>query len=229
MKTWTHGAAALGLLVFAGAAQAALVDRGGGMIYDTTRNITWLADMNQAKSSGHDSDGRMDWATAKAWAESLVHGGYSDWRLPTLDPWDTSCSNSFDPGAGLPRQYYGYRCTGSELAGLFVTDLGNRPDESVLVQVADSDVQKANFALFSNVQSSGYWSGISQTPHEHRKWYFDAHDGTQFLTGAQTDIEMFAVAVRNGDVAGSVPEPQTLALVLMALVAAAAARERRVA
>ena len=41
LKTW---AAASAMVALSGAAQAALVDRGGGMIYDTTRNITWLAD-----------------------------------------------------------------------------------------------------------------------------------------------------------------------------------------
>ena len=43
LKTW---AAAAALVALSGTAQAALVNRGGGMIYDTTRNITWLADMN---------------------------------------------------------------------------------------------------------------------------------------------------------------------------------------
>ena len=42
-KSWMAAAA---MVVVTGAAQAALVNRGGGMIYDTTRNITWLADMN---------------------------------------------------------------------------------------------------------------------------------------------------------------------------------------
>lgn len=32
-----------------GSVGAALVDSGGGMIYDTDRDITWLQDMNYAK------------------------------------------------------------------------------------------------------------------------------------------------------------------------------------
>ena len=48
-KSW---AAAAAVLALSGAAQAALVACGGGMIYDTTRNITWLVDMNYARTSG---------------------------------------------------------------------------------------------------------------------------------------------------------------------------------
>jgi hypothetical protein len=78
-----------------------LINRGGGMIYDTTANITWLADMNYAYTSGYVAsgvapgsagentiwtDGRMSWAAAKNWADNLVYGGFSDWRLPTVNP-----------------------------------------------------------------------------------------------------------------------------------------------
>ena len=49
-------------------------------------NITWLQDANYAKTSGYDSDGQMEWNVAVAWADGLVYGGYSDWRLPTVNP-----------------------------------------------------------------------------------------------------------------------------------------------
>jgi hypothetical protein len=38
---------------------AALIDRGGGLIYDTDLSITWLQDANFAKTSGYDPVGRM--------------------------------------------------------------------------------------------------------------------------------------------------------------------------
>ena len=66
----------------AGTAQAALIDRGGGLIYDTTLNITWLRDANYAKTSGYDTDGKMSWYEATAWAEQLIYGKIEDWRLP---------------------------------------------------------------------------------------------------------------------------------------------------
>ena len=58
--------------------QAALVDRGGGLIYDQDLNITWLADANYAKTSGYDPYGFMNWSRAMTWAENLSYGGYTD-------------------------------------------------------------------------------------------------------------------------------------------------------
>ena len=220
LKTWAVAAA---MVALTGAAQASLVIRGGGMIYDTTRNITWLADMNYAGTSGHtgtgvNADGRMTWAAATDWANNLVYGGYSDWRLPTLNPTDTTCTGGF--GVGI-----GYNCTGGELSGLFVTDLGNKAGESVLNQVGDTADQIANLALFSNVQSNVYWSGTEYAPNPLSAWNFQTMDGFQLIDGKFTAL--YAVAVRPGDVAASVPEPQTLALALLALDATVVARRRR--
>ena len=67
---------------------------------------------------------------------------------------------------------------------------------------------------FSNVQAVGYWSrsGVGSCC---AKWAFNPASGIQFPNdpiGAA-----FAVAVRPGDVTTRVPEPQTLALALLAL------------
>jgi hypothetical protein len=227
LKTWVAAAAVVAL---SGAAQAALIDRGGGMIYDTTRNITWLSDMNYAQTSGHtgagvNANGSMNWTAAAAWADNLVYGGYSDWRLPTLNAADTSCSANFNPGGGFPTQYFGTGCTGGELSGLFVTDLGNKANESVLDQLGDTAEQIANLALFSNVQSYVYWSGTEYAPEPSIAWNFGTGGGTQ--SSINKSLAMYAVAVRRGDVTASVPEPQTLALVLLALGATVVGRRRR--
>lgn len=220
MKTLRTWAAAAAIAALTGAAQAALIDRGGGMIYDTTRNLTWLADMNYARTSGHtgtgvNADGRMTWDAANAWASNLVYGGFNDWRLPTLDPADPSCAGRSGVG----------NCTGGELSGLFVTDLGNKDGESVLHQVGDTAEQIANLALFSNVQSDFYWSGTEYAPHPIFALTFVASVGVQLLDGKPRGL--YAVAVRPGDVAASVPAPQTLALALLALGATVVARRRR--
>ena len=207
LKTWVAAAA---VVTLSGAAQAALVDRGGGMIYDTVRNITWLANMNVT--------GLMNWGTASTWANNLVYGGFSDWRLPTLNPADTSCTGGFGVGVG-------YNCTGGELSGLFVTDLGNKADESVLNQVGDTPEQIANLALFSNVQSDYYWSGTEYAPDPDGAWNFRTTVGFQLNFDKLNAL--YAVAVRPGDVAARVPEPQTLALALLALGATVVARRRR--
>jgi hypothetical protein len=206
------------VLVFTGTAEASLVDRGGGMIYDTTLNITWLADMNYAKTSGYDSYGFLGWAEANDWANNLVYGGFSGWRLPTINPSDTSCSGTAVGAPGI-----GYNCIGGELSHLFVADLGNKAGESVLYQTGDTAEQIANLALFSNVQSNFYWSGTGFAPNARSAWLFAAHYGLQSLSNV---VEAFnAVAVRDGDVAASIPEPATLALVGLAFVGVVASRK----
>lgn len=216
---------------------AGLVDRGNGLIYDTTLNITWLADLNYAATSGYmgtgvNANGTMTWAAAGFWADALVYGGYSDWRLPTLNPSDTTCSDSIDRGGSIGLEYVGTGCTGGELSHLFVADLGNEGSTSVLNQDNDKAEQIANLALFSNVQSVGYWSGTEYALDPVAgAWRFRTSVGNQ--NTALKFIALSAVAVRAGDVAAAVPEPQTvpepqsLALVLLALGAAVVARRRR--
>jgi hypothetical protein len=217
-KSW---AAAVAMVALTGAAQAALIDRGGGMIYDTTRNITWLADMNYARTSGHtgtgvNPNGTMTWAAATAWADQLVYGGHDDWRLPTMKVGDTTCTGASTVG-------FGYNCTGGELSGLFVTDLGSKASESVLDQAGDTAEQIANLALFSNVMPFVYWSGTEGPSPGFTLVFTTVGQFGGFLSGRNNSASLFAVAVRSGDV----PEPQTLALVLLALGATVVARRRR--
>jgi hypothetical protein len=68
---------------FAISSHAILIDRGGGMIYSTDMNVTWLQDAKYARTSGYDADGEMNWDNATKWAQDLSYGGYDDWRLPT--------------------------------------------------------------------------------------------------------------------------------------------------
>lgn len=79
---------------------------------------------------------------------------------------------------------------------------------------------------FTNVQQPDllYWSGTEVTPGVFASSFLPG-PGSQFR-----DVETnrrFAVAVRPADVAAAVPEPQSLALVLLALGAGAVAWRRR--
>jgi len=43
---------------------AELIDRGGGLIYDTVLDITWMQDASYAQTSGYDADGKVTWYLA---------------------------------------------------------------------------------------------------------------------------------------------------------------------
>jgi hypothetical protein len=80
----------IGMVGLSGIASATLLDRGNRMIYDDVQQITWLQDANYGAGSSYDngwlnSDGRMIWSDANAWADTLVYGDFIDWRLPTTD------------------------------------------------------------------------------------------------------------------------------------------------
>ena len=162
-------------------AQASLVARDGGMVYDDVNNITWAADANLAKTSGYDADGQMTWAGAVAWADQLTLGGYTDWSLPTTVP-----------------AVYGYNQKGSQLGDLFYNQLGGVAGNSIATTHND------NYNLFTNVQSYVYWSGSEYAPNPGGAWRFGTSYGYQ-----NTDYkpnQLYAWAVRPGDVA-AVPVP----------------------
>ena len=71
---------------FCGAANATLIDRGSGFIYDDVLNITWLQDADLCSSFGNcindDGSGRMAWDDAIAWVTALIYEGFDDFRRP---------------------------------------------------------------------------------------------------------------------------------------------------
>ena len=174
-------------------AQAALVNRGGGMIYDTELNITWLQDWNYAKTSGYtgqgvDADGRMTWNAGKQWAENLVYGNFSDWRLPTMvDIGAPGCDHSFVGGTdcGYNVQTKVGNMVYSELAHLYYETLGNKaictPGDAVC-NSAQPGWGLKNTGPFTNMQSDYYWSGLEYAPDVVAAWYFDTALGFQVAT-----------------------------------------------
>lgn len=81
----------------------------------------------------------------------------------------------------------------------------------------------SNLLPFVNVYAR-YWSGTESVPGIDA-WAFSP--GFGFQSSGSMDVPLYAVAVRPGDVTASVPEPQTLVLVLLALGATVVARRRR--
>ncbi len=194
------------LMVAAEPAQAASVSRLGGLVvYDTDRDISWVAN--------GDLNGLMAWDDAVAWADNLVYAGFDDWRLPvTLHP-DASCDD--------PMGTHGFHCTGSEMGHLFYEELGVVANQPVWTSPSPS------FGLFTNLEAARYWSGTRAD------FFAPTHSWTFWFESGREDptdrsLARRALAVRDGDVlAGPVPEPGSAALFAIGLVAAALRRRRR--
>ena len=207
------------MLVFGviGNADAALIDRGGGLIYDSDQNITWLQDANYGAGSVYDdgdstTDGRMTWANAVAWAENLIFYDsvrsiyLENWRLPDIAPanglsWDMTFSydGSTDFGFNITRD-------STEMAHLFHVTLGNSSQFNIQGEsLLEYGLQ--NTSYFSNLQNYTYWSYIWAAVENGGP---GAPLGFHFDTGLQDDgyrmNQCYAWAVMDGDVA-PVPIP----------------------
>jgi len=205
-------------------ANATLINRGGGLIYDDDLKITWLQDANYAQTSGYDSDGRMTWDDAVAWADQLVYGGYDDWRLPQILPingssydyipaYDGSTDRGWNisaPGSSYPGS------TSSEMAYMFYVNLSNLAYYDTSGNYPQSGWGLQNTGPFENLQSHAYWSGLEYAPDPvHQAWYFYPHFGDQ--TNAGKLSLMYSWAVRDGDVT-PIPEPSTYLLLGSGLI-----------
>lgn len=237
--------------IFSQSANAGLIDRGNGMIYDDVLDITWLKNANlfasqysagtvndiiahynancdtttgtgcydnYGASTDYDivasdflASGKMEWQAAMAWADWLSFGGYSDWRLASIDPTDTSCSN------GSGSNNYGFDCIGinNELNHLFNVSLGLEGINNSGWHYTAEDTPISN-GVFENLMSYRYWSAEESAPNS-----TDAARTSNIFYGTQgatrKDVPLYGWAVRDGDVADQqggvpVPEPSTVAL-----------------
>jgi hypothetical protein len=93
---------------------------------------------------------------------------------------------------------------------------------------ADPDIGSSIAGLqgkFSIVFFNSYWSGTEYAPNHDRAWAFFTDVG--FPLHHDKGDALHTVAVRQADVAAPVPEPQTLALALLAMGATVVARRSR--
>lgn len=195
-------------------AHAQLLDRGSGLIYDSTLNVTWLADANYAQTSGYDSDGRMNWSEANAWAASLRYhdavrnATYSDWRLPTLTDLGTPGCNYAYSGTDCG---YNVDTASSELASLFYGALGNKAlvnnsgQQQLDHGLIDDPNNPDDESLFSNLEADYYWFGTPYDQSANYAWSFRLLTGEQKYHLAAGSL-MRAWVMRDGDVA-PVPLP----------------------
>ena len=200
MNAWLTVALVLvgfGAPVIAG---ADLIPRAGGaMVYDTERDMTWLADASYTKTVFERTcgevgspDGRMFWHAAKIFADEMEFAGYDDWRLPVLEETDPSCDTQGVAGS------FGYNCSNSELGHMFYTLLGGQARTSIV------EVHNENFDLFQNIIDDIYWHDLEFSALPFIAWNFQTRDGYQ--NGNSKSIRLGVWPVRDGDVA-DVPVP----------------------
>lgn len=202
------------LLACAGASSAPLhaelIDRGGGLIYDTEQDLTWAQDAGLS--------GSLTWTQAQAWVASLTLGGVSGWRLPTTTQFDDPTCSADVRAAGTYVLFYEHRvdCLGGEMERL----------------TAAHDPWRNS--LFINVNRTRYWTatpyrdGIDPCIHYpdydvpctlqgdtgdrtgfYWQWgfaHFSTFNGPAFKTTLEQGNPRYAWAVHDGDVgAGLLP------------------------
>ena len=215
-------------------AQAALINRGGGLIYDDKLDITWLQDANYAFSSGYTTanavyngssakdnifaNGRMGWDAAVTWADNLSYGGYDNWRLPTVSPVNDIAFNYSLAYDGSRDIGFNISSTHSEMSYMFYVNLANTgyyDTSGVTTGCIGSDLCLSNKGEFTNLKSSVYWSGVPLEPNTTLAWTFLTDHGLQDYGDKRSAY--YAWAVRSGDVAASVSAPMPLCLIASGL------------
>jgi hypothetical protein len=193
-------------------AQAALVDHGGGLVYDTEHDITWLVDPALLP-------GLTDWTSIVLFASALNYAGGSNWAAPGADFVDAGC-----PGAE------GFGCIESQMGRLFYQQLGGQPGTSVFDSSGDSAQEIAAVALMPALTDGWFWSRQVADDGSNTAFAFNFGTGEQGIY--ETHLWGRALLVHAGQL-GTPPidEPSTLSMLLAgtALVEVLRRRRRRAA
>lgn len=153
---------------------AALVDLGGGMIYDSDQDITWLQDSNYTLHHGLGGhNGQMTWAVANAFAKTFTFNGSSGWRLP-----HGPTSNTSGPTVSA---------TGGELYNLYY-QLGNTQTSGW-----------KNKGPFNMIWTGSFWTDLNSGWTTSHHWIFDGSLGSNYFIGPDSNAELVWL-VRDGKV-----------------------------
>jgi hypothetical protein len=190
--------------------QAALHDRGGGLIYDDVLDITWLQDANYAVTSGAHPNGRMPYDLAMSWVQNLSYYDpvrnitWGDWRLPRMLPVNGVSYNFAHQIDGSADIGFNIASPASELGYMFHVNLGGVPYTDIFGNWPQPGYGLPGAGPFLNLGPVGFWSETVFEP-------FSGHAlGFVFLTGSQHHgakavDQFYAWPVRDGDVAAEPP------------------------
>lgn len=191
--------------------------------YDTSTNLTWLADANLIKTSqftlpnypflNPQADGQASWFLVEMWQRQLRIDGTTGWRLPTVID-ATSCSAVWIHTVCNR----GIQAGSSELENLLKATLGNSNGLT-------------NTGPFQNLQAGEYWTNTQVRGYlsgNFPYWAYNTSSGSHSELQQNLEVTAFAWVLHDGDIgiALAVPEPSTYAL-LMCGLAALGARSRR--
>lgn len=250
MNKWPYGLIVAALAMGAGSAQAVPVsgqgtweqtlqgrdldgnaDNGFEAYYDTTQNLTWLADANVAATNGVSASGLVlgyspvlgpvpNTAAGIAYGAN-VHG-ISGWQLPSVtlgaERYITVCEPGRTTCDWVPTGQYDVVAGSSQLQQLLEIALGNRSS-------ANGSYVLENTGPFKNVQAGAYWSSkFMATSNTFAGWQYSTS------TGQHVQLPVFnngyVWLVRAGDVA-AVPEASTWALMAFGLAGIWLGRARK--
>ncbi|MEO7387543.1 MAG: VPLPA-CTERM sorting domain-containing protein [Gammaproteobacteria bacterium] len=214
--------------------------------YDTTLNVSWLANANLAITNtfgvgGISGTGRMTWDTANAWIAAMNSANYlgvNSWRLPKMvDIGGNGCTvNSFVSynGGDCGYNVVSTGAQASEMASLYYDTLGNLAfyNTSGVPNFASPSIQ--NTGPFQNLGNTLYWYDLETSTSSSgfdfgeplNAWYFGMPSGGQ-RPQDKTDNSLTTWAVVNGDIA-VVPVPAAVWLFGSAMGVLGFARRRTV-
>jgi len=192
---------------------------GAEAYYDTSQNITWLADANYYKTVGKSSTGLLSSSFSVADSYSgLYHGygfysidihGVSGWSMPTAGvryEYVGVCGSGY---ATYPCNPYPFVIQGSSpYQMLFENILGNRSQ--------DGSYALENTGPFSNIQSGNYLTSVFSTDSGLPAMVTYSSATGLYATGKGNWPSGYAMFVKAGDVGVPVPVPEASTWVLMA-------------
>jgi hypothetical protein len=192
-------------------ARADLIDYGGGLVYDTVQDLTWLdpsfanpphtSMLGDPLSCGSSlCDWYYTWAGATAWVDGLSYQGYDDWRLP---------STSYAYGGGDNE----WRKALQQLSGWEFEPTLASAEEFRLVTAGERGPFQDN---------PSYEFVWVNAPYVYTSQYAGGGYDIPDRLSAGRDIR----AVRQGRPVSRIPEPTTLALVGLGALAVGVTRLR---